>query len=471
MFPICHRFSPPAQPADYTHKKNLSRAFSAFVLSRICEITPKQAAQSVVDDFDDFGLDAILYHAESETLYVVQSKLKASETFRQEEALAFCQGVRKLVAQDLTGFNQHVLNRQIALEDAVSQCSNIVLIVAHTGSGISHRAQRAITDFLEDTSHGEERFQPLIDYNSSRAVADLQANQSYPHVNATLVMKPWSSKEVPRATYFGFFPVSELVNLHVQHGKALYAKNIRTFLGKITDVNRSIQDTLLNSPEDFVYLNNGVTALCENIEPKDNRTSGKKLKLTGISVINGAQTIASSARFVQDNPSRDISAAYVMLTLIKADDDSEFGKEVTRARNHQHQVLVANFAALDDEQERLRRELAVLSLNYAYKAEGPDGTHDPKRIRIEEAAHALALMQTDPRFPVWLKKEPSQFLDTQRDPYKALFHPGLTAIELANAVYFFRYVQDRTGTEAVAASGRERLTYKHGGYALAVISQ
>ena len=149
---------------------------------------------------------------------------------------------------------------------------------------------------------------------------------------------------------------------------------------------------------------------------------------------NGAQTIASSAQFVLGNPKHDISSARVLITLIKVDGDSDFGKAITRARNHQNPVQLANFAALDDEQERLRRDLALLGIHYAYKAEGPDGTHDPNRIRIDEAAHALALMQPDPRFAVWLKKEPAQLLDTERDPYKAMFTSKLTAFQLANAL-------------------------------------
>ena len=461
---------PTSQNADQQARKNLSRAFSAFAIGKLCEISEQDAAKSVVDDFDDFGIDAIFYHAASETLYIVQAKLKASETFSQEEALAFCQGVRKLVAQDFTGFNKHVLDRETELEDAVTTCSNIVLVVAHTGSGISHHAAKAVQDLLNDKTHGEERFaSPVTDYDAERAVADLQSAQSYPRVDATIVLRPWAGETEPRQTYFGLIPIAELVKLHIAYDKALYAKNIRTFLGKTTDVNRAIQDTLQKRPEKFNYLNNGVTALCEVIEPKDNKTAGKRLKLTGVSVINGAQTIASSARFVLDNPSHDISAANVMLTLIRADGDGDFGKAVTRARNHQNPVLLANFAALDDEQERLRCELAVLGIHYAYKAEGPDGIHDPSRIRIDEAAHALALLQSDPRFAIWLKKEPGQLLDTQREPYKALFHPKLTALELANAVRLFSYLQGRMVTEANAASGQERLTYKHGPYALGFI--
>ncbi|WP_198017219.1 AIPR family protein [Methylocapsa acidiphila] len=459
-----------SKPADQQARKNLSRAFAGFAISKLCEIPPKEAAASVVDDFDDYGIDAVYYHAASETLFVVQAKLKASETFSQEEALAFCQGVRKLVSQDFSGFNANVLKRQTELEDAVTSCSQIELVIAHTGSGISLHAKTAVADLIADDTHGEERFKGSVtDYDAIRVVADLQAAQAYPRVDATLVLQAWSSEAAPRQTYFGLVRVSDLVKLHATYDKALYAKNIRTFLGQATEVNAAIRGTLASQPEKFIYLNNGVTALCERIDPKENRKAGKRLKLTGVSVINGAQTIASSAQFVQSNAKQDISSARVLITLIKADGDSEFGKAVTRARNHQNPVQLANFAALDDEQERLRRDLALLGIHYAYKAEGPDCTHDPNRIRIDEAAHALALMQPDPRFAVWLKKEPAQLLDTERDPYKAMFTSKLTAFQLANAVRVFRYLQRRMVTEVATATGVEKLTYKHGVFGLGFI--
>lgn len=458
------------KPADQQAKKNLSRAFSAFALHKICEICPADAAAGVVDDFDDFGIDAIYYQGSSETLYLVQGKLKASETFSQDEANAFCQGVRKLIKQDLSGFNEHVTKRQAEIEDALETCSYIQLVLAHTGSGISNHAEKAIADLLGDDDHGEERLEKSpVDYGATRVAADLQAAQAYPRVDARLTLREWASSMFPRKTYYGRVAISDLVALHRQHDKALYAKNIRTFLGHTTEVNRSIRETLATKPADFMYLNNGVTALCEQIEPKSGSRSEKKFKITGLSIINGAQTIASSTRFADEQQQADISDAHVLVTLIKADTDDNFGKAITRARNHQNPVLLANFAALDDQHERLRRELAYLDIHYVYKAEGLDNALDPKRIRIDEAAQALALLQPDPRYVVWLKKEPAQLLDTESAAYQNLFQNGLTGIELANAVRALRYIQLRMHTEASATNGPERLTYKHAAYALGFI--
>ena len=183
-------------------------------------------------------------------------------------------------------------------------------------------------------------------------------------------------------------------------------------------------------------------------------------------MINGAQTIASSAKFVLDTGG-DISKVKVSVTLIKADADGAFGKLVTRARNHQNPVLFWNFAALDDEQERLRRDLAYLDIHYAYKAEAADGHESATSIRIDEAAQALVLFEDDPRYVVRLKTEPSSLLDTTSSQYKAIFSPSLTAFRLANAVRFRRYVLSRVVSEAVHASGLQRLAYKHGNHAIA----
>jgi len=451
-------------------RKNLSRSFSAFAVRKLCDISAEDAAKSVVDDFDDFGLDAIYYHAPTETLYLVQSKLKASEQFSQDEALAFCQGIRKLIKQDFSSFNQNVKNRQLDIEGALENCSHIRLVVAHTGSGISHHAKHAIDEILNDEDHGEERFvKEVANFDSACVIETLSAAKAYERVDADIHLSKISLVAEPRKTYFGLADLKELVHLHQAHGAALYEKNIRTFLGHKTDVNAAIRKTLIDNPKEFLYLNNGVAALCQFIAPKNNNHAGggkKKFRIKGLSIINGAQTIASAATLIDGDKSVDISAARVTLTLIEAATDGDFGKSVTRARNHQNPVFHSDFVALDNQQERLRRELAHLGFDYAYKPGVGDQVANPRRIGLEEATQALALFNKDPRFAVWLKKEPARLLDTGGEPYATLFHPSLTAFQLANAVFFLRYVQQRMTEETRAAAGVERLAYKHGNHAL-----
>lgn len=451
--------------------KNLSRALAAMAVSALCEVEPLEASQSVVDDYDDYGLDAIYYHASAETLYLVQGKLKAGATFSQIEANGFAQGIRKIIRQDFSGFNANVTARQTAIEDAVENCSRIELVVIHIGSGMSVHGDGALHQLIQEEQGDEERLCANYKELDAQWVASyLHDSGAYPRVDASLRLKPAVSRNEGRKTYIGFVAAEQLELLHREHGKALFAKNIRQHLGHKTDVNIAIRETLATRPSEFEYLNNGVTILADRIDPKNNNSLlGRKLKLSGMSIINGAQTVASIAGFVSDNPGADISAVFVPATIIQADQDVDFSKRITRTRNHQNPVFAQNFAALDDQQETLRRDLALLGYHYAYKPEALDAAADLSRIRIEEAAQALAVAQRDPRFVVYLKKEPGQLLLVGSSAYSAIFTAGLSAYRLLNSVLFFRFVQDRMLTETRAAAGFERLVYKHGVYALGFI--
>ncbi|EFJ0041248.1 hypothetical protein G0T77_003742 [Escherichia coli] len=67
-------------------KKQISRAFSAFVLQQKFDLDVVTAAKAVVDDYEDHGIDAIYYHEADQTLYLVQSKMKEDAQFQLGEA-------------------------------------------------------------------------------------------------------------------------------------------------------------------------------------------------------------------------------------------------------------------------------------------------------------------------------------------------------------------------------------------------
>jgi hypothetical protein len=123
--------------------------------------------------------------------------------------------------------------------------------------------------------------------------------------------------------------------------------------------------------------------------------------------------------------------------------------------------LLAHFVALDDEQERLRCELAHLGIHYSYKAEYNDGVTTDTKFRADEAVHALALFHHDPRYILWLNNEPSSLLDTSSSRYKALITEKTTPFQVVNAIRFARYVNSRMVRESTGI-GQENLTYKYG---------
>ena len=462
------------RPKADQDKKQLSRAFSGFVLHKMLNLGIADAAQSVVDDFDDNGLDAIHYETASKTLYLVQTKFEANKQFDEPDAIRFRNGAEYLLGQQYKRFNVNVQSRKDELDDAFDEAEKIKLVVAYVGSGFSVHARNALTALTEDEEHHEAaRLQANIEeYGPDKVQADLLAEQSVGVVNDSLRLTKWQHLGGHRDTHIGVALVSDLVALHKKHKKALYERNIRYFLGsRESDVNRSIQDTLRTAPDEFFYLNNGITALADHVEAPQGTKANKRLRLRGLSVINGAQTISSAAEFVAQNPLSDISDAKVLVTIIKADSEGKFGRSVTRARNHQNPVSTGNFASLDPRQEELRRELAYLGYSYHYRPEATPRNADGSAniITIEQAMKALALFEVDSRYPYWLKNEVSRFQNAESSEYQSLFTQALTGAQLVNKVKFFRFVRDVLASNAAASKGAEGLFYRHGVFVVAAV--
>jgi hypothetical protein len=457
-----------SKPVIEQQAKQLSRAFSAFALHKMLDISQHVAAASVVDDYDDKGIDAIYYDGRSETLYLLQTKLKESEQFKQEDALPFCEGIRLLLRQNFSPFNASVQNRKIEIETALDVCSHIKLVVPFTGDGVSKTARDALQGLLDDEDLDEERLIKQVEYYTATEIArDLLAEQAYPPVHADITLHKCAKVESPRATYYGVVRLADLVGLHQTHGKALYERNIRYFLGSgKSEVNRAIKATLDDKPENFFYLNNGVTAVCDVIDPKAPKTGSKNFKVRGLSIINGAQTVASAAEFVRQHPGKSIDEAKVMLTLIRAPADGAFGKLVTKARNHQNPVQLANFASLDEIQERLRQEAAFLGYDYHYRPEA--ATTADKAFTLEEALKALACQQNDSRYAVWLKTEPARLANPESAEYQFIFAANLTGTALVNAVVCHRVIRSLIVEyeQNAPARSKERLIYRHGAHVI-----
>jgi hypothetical protein len=457
------------KPAEEQAKKDLSRALSAFALHHQVDVPAEIAAQSVVDDFNDHGVDAIFHDQKAETLFFVQSKLKASEEFGQSDAQAFSTGVRQLVQQDFSKFNKNVQQRQSEIEEALGSCSHIKLLVAYTGSAISGHASDALNALLADPDLDEERFStPFETFGPPDIIKALLEEQAFKPINVEIQMYQCERLTEPRTTYFGVVKIADLAELHRQHGKALYEKNIRYFLGgRASNVNRDIQATLKEDARSFFYLNNGVTALCTSIQPKGKHAGKnvKKLKVLGLSIVNGAQTVASAAEVIRENSAPEIANARVLLTLIEAKADGAFGPRVTRARNTQNPVVTANFASLDPQQERLRQELAYFGIRYHYRPEA-GAVSDGTNILLQEALTAISWLQADPRFVVWLKSSPASISDANSQYYKAIFSDSLTGAMMANAVLYARSIHGLLRSAEWSNTGVERLTFRHGVHAI-----
>ena len=191
-----------------------------------------------------------------------------------------------------------------------------------------------------------------------------------------------------------------------KYGRRLFARNIRGFLGKSSDVNRSIAGTLREEPHNFWYFNNGVTIICD--KANECGTAGHpRLLVKNPQVINGQQT----TYMLSFHGNRD-AELLVRVIVIPREEPKEFGRfndlvsEIVAATNWQNRIFPSDLKANDPEQIRIEREFRKLRILYVRKRVGK-GEAKSKALAVmkprltigkEELAQAIAAVDLDPFF-------------------------------------------------------------------------
>jgi hypothetical protein len=183
-------------------------------------------------------------------------------------------------------------------------------------------------------------------------------------------------------------------------GIRLFARNIRGYLGD-TEINKAIEETLINEPHNFWYYNNGITIVCDSAR-QEKQKGQELLRLERPQVINGQQTIRTLAQ-TQPEP------ASVLVKVIKIprdnrneDDYTELVRKIVRATNWQNAIKNSDLISNDPIQVYLERELRKCKYLYLRKRQSKQEARSSyggsvfSVITKEEFAQAVAACIFDP---------------------------------------------------------------------------
>lgn len=175
-------------------------------------------------------------------------------------------------------------------------------------------------------------------------------------------------------------PGSWLHGLFVKYGDSLFSANYRGFLGitKRRRVNTGIRTTAESKPKDFWVFNNGITLLTSAVQKERDG-----IKLSGISIINGAQTTGSIGAV--DLARHDLRDVRVLCRVIQCSDPDTIG-DIVRFNNTQNEIMTWDQYSNDPDQIRLEKEFAELHYTYSKKRGFRLKTD---QIGIEEVAQPL----------------------------------------------------------------------------------
>lgn len=455
------------------HERNqnlLSRALAALTIRHLSGCSREQAAAAVIDGDKDQGIDALRVDSDTQDLprlLLVQSKWsdKGKGSFDQNDARTLSDGLRYLTNTEYEQFNDRFRLFVNQVHRAVTTPgARIVLVITVMRDAPLDPTVLGKLEELCRNLGGEEVVQLRILYlrDIEGMVREALAG---PVVNLDTRLETWAPHASPYQAFHGTVRAAEIADWYKRFGEGLFRSNIRQSLG-ITPVNQEITDTLLTNPSDFYYLNNGITVLCERIV-KGVRSSMQvggsgDFELTGVSIVNGAQTVAAIARAMEQDP-QQAAQAYVGIKLISLEDcPPDFAELVTQGTNTQNEVKPQDFVALDPLQRALRDDFyTLLDKTYVIKR-GEMAPPPGDGCTVTEAAQALACAQPKAELVARIKKNPDLLWDEQQGIYATLFGKGrktVQAMRVWSDVLLLRAIKEqlkRTKREGRAQAVAER---------------
>ncbi|MFB6891813.1 AIPR family protein [Kitasatospora sp. NPDC056327] len=463
--------------SDLNEVNNLSRLLALHAVQ--LTLGPSDGTQilEITDGTKDRGIDAIGVDPTAKLVVFVQSKWRQDGTGSMAlgDMLKFLQGVKSLLGMRAGDEPAHASEEtKTAVRELLKTPGARIRLVTVTTAidPLAEDVQEPVSELLGQLNDLEGTEPLAVHGHISQAdLFNSIAAKARPLVNIELQMLDWGRASDPQKMYYGRVSAAEIAGWFKNHGTDLFAENIRVVIPR-SDINDGILKTVVDEPERFAYYNNGITMLAEAIEIGPggalNRDVGY-FKLTGSSIVNGAQTVSTLGSALGTDYEPNLGNAFVLVRCIEVpQDEEELGRRITRYANTQNEVSSQDFAFLDQQQHRLVRELQVLGYEYILRsAEQPKSKDPEKVIEVRQAAVALACASPTLGHAVIAKREVSRLFS---DPsvYRSLFNPLTDPLRLTRAVRITATVdqlldlieRERDGAEAgIAVHGRRVIAH------------
>jgi hypothetical protein len=391
-----------------------SKAMAEFYLQKIQKVITPALVPTDEDDFencvidgsDDCGVD-FLYRSDGIVL-LIQAKYRGfGKNEKPDDVTHFCEVLKRLHPATGAKYPKNAkLKEAIADIDWDDDFFNLQYItLGRIGSGVRARIEEGPT-----LGSGLESLEDRWELSASDE-SDLNAKLREALSSGETIAQPLAIRFIPdgdgvpwlklesggkRNTYTGFVSGSEIAELYKPNRFRLFAMNIRDWIGD-TSTNKGIVSTAENRPDDFLFFNNGISAVATGVEEfPDSNT----LQCRNFSIINGAQTVRSLFKAHSNNPSSlKRTRVAVRISTISLGKEPLFVEEVTRYNNTQNKVSVSDFRSNDPIQRELADRFEKMKRGgqqFWYKNKRSREKRDKIPIEMEEFAKAVHAFRFGP---------------------------------------------------------------------------
>lgn len=456
----------PALPGIQREQAFLSRALAAKAVMLVADCTAAEAAEAVTDGADDHGIDAVLVSPTTTEIWLVQAKWSNRGAARLDGTAVrkLLHGLEQLVDYQYARFNakfQRIVGQVNSVLNGYTP--RIHLVLAALGeNGPTGEGQDLLDGAVaEYNAYGELLDLRILGFADFHAAARRETRPAPVSVKATLT-QGWYTNTIPYRTFVGTVAADEPAMWYAEHGEKLFDQNVRYSLG-VTSVNAGMVDTLLGSPHEFWYFNNGITVLCDSIRTRFSNlrqptNHSAHLELTNARVVNGAQTVASLHYAYMRDPEAVQDAAVSIRVICLDGAPIDLAQRITQATNKQNSVEERDFAALDPQQELIREDFS-LSLGKSYVLKRGEQEPAPAAgCSVVEAALALACSYPDASMVARTRQDLDVLWRQGSDGlYSQLFGSRPSALQIWRSVRLMRAVRDELAALTENLEGRDRV--------------
>ena len=437
-----------------THKGRVEDYFPLLYLTKKFECDVEDIANEVCFGGCDYGIDAFHIDRAARNLYLFQFKWSEDHNLFKEAMDRLAKdGMNRVFGSPPADPNQNEILNTLRAE--LYECKSLIdrvfihfvfkgdIDATEKSDGLAYRRENLENKIhLLHTFFGRSDVELAVEFISDRrpppSVKPAESH-SISFTNSACIR----SADGKREMHVGFVPMMDLYRIHRSLGQRFLDRNIRSGLSADNPPNRKIREALTDivlkqkSPPDvFSFNHNGITLAAEQLQVIDGRAVVNVPRL-----LNGAQTITSVARFLQDNEGHPalangapaLESIQLLAKIVVDDPSSDFITQVTICNNRQNPVQAWNLRANDkiqcDLHDRLKERVSVFYSRQEnafrnYSADdleemGYDSTVQ-RDMRIRELAQTLLAIQGEisrmSQLPEVFENQ-KQYEDTFRESY------------------------------------------------------
>jgi len=375
---------------------------------------------------NDYGIDAYYIDKDTRNLYLYQFKWSDSyELFKDTYKRLIKNGIEQIFGNPNidSSINQVISKLKLDLQEYQHVIDKVYICFVFNGDpekAESSRALESLREELEAKKHfidsffGNNQITLTIQYISNETKKINQTSRTKKTFQYKIAFSAQSQviSNNGEKMFLGFVKLYEIYKMFCDMKQRLFEKNIRAGLSDELPPNQAIKKALRDivitkkvSPEYFTFHHNGITLFAEKLIFDTDQTI-----IIEPRVLNGAQTITTFSRFIDDSQKNpifqeniDVLKKIEVIVKIVTSCSSEFVTQITISNNKQNPVESWNLRANDliqlefDDKFRNdgifyeRQENTFANLTYSDLEEL--GIEQDKEIKIKKLAQTFLAFQ------------------------------------------------------------------------------